>query len=56
MSNLVELDLYLAVCCKKRFIDGYDLKENIINHLLQLKKFAFYIGSLLCLNDQIYLS
>jgi hypothetical protein len=56
MSNLEELDLSLAVYCKKRFIDGYDLKENIINHLLQLKKFTFNIRSLLRLNDQIYLS
>ncbi|CAF3172235.1 unnamed protein product [Rotaria sp. Silwood2] len=56
MSNLEELDLYLSVHYEKRFIDGYDLKENIINHLLELKKFTFNIRSLLYLNDQIYLS
>ncbi|CAF1377351.1 unnamed protein product [Rotaria sp. Silwood1] len=56
MSNLEELDLYLSVYCEKRVIDGYDLKENIITHLLELKKFAFNIRSLLYLNDQIYLS
>ncbi|CAF5223433.1 unnamed protein product, partial [Rotaria magnacalcarata] len=35
MSDLEELDLHLVVYSEKRFIDGYDLKYNIINHLLQ---------------------
>ncbi|CAF4554129.1 unnamed protein product, partial [Rotaria magnacalcarata] len=41
---------------EKRFIDGYDLKYNIINHLLRLNKFVFNISSHLPLNDQISLS
>ncbi|CAF1287143.1 unnamed protein product [Rotaria sordida] len=56
MINLEELDLHFVVYCKKRFIDGYDLKYNIINNLLQLNKFVFNIGSCLPLNDQAYLS
>ena len=56
MINLEELDLYLVVYCEKRFIDGNDLKDNIINHLPQLNKFTFNIRSCLRLNDQIYLS
>ncbi|CAF1393716.1 unnamed protein product [Rotaria sordida] len=56
MSNLEELDLHLVVYCEKRFIDGYDLKYNIINNLLRLNKFIFNIRSCLPLNDQIYIS
>ncbi|CAF3051375.1 unnamed protein product [Rotaria sp. Silwood2] len=56
MINLEELDLHLFVYCEKRFIDGHDLKYNIINNLLRLNKFVFHIRSRLPLNDQIYLS
>ncbi|CAF4228325.1 unnamed protein product [Rotaria sordida] len=56
MINLEELDLHLVVYCEKRFIDGYDLKYNIINNLLQLNKFVFNIRSCLPLNEQVYLS
>ncbi|CAM4841930.1 unnamed protein product [Rotaria magnacalcarata] len=56
MTNLEELNLHLVVYCEKRFIDGYDLKRNIISHLLQLNKFVFNIRSHLPLNDQAYLS
>ncbi|CAF3742844.1 unnamed protein product, partial [Rotaria socialis] len=56
MINLEELNLHLVVYCEKRFIDDYDLKRNIISHLLQLNKFVFNIQSRLPLNDQAYLS
>ncbi|CAF3696829.1 unnamed protein product [Rotaria sp. Silwood1] len=56
MFNLEELDLDLVVWSEKRFIDGYDLKSNIINHLLRLNKFLFNIRSCLSLNEQISLS
>ncbi|CAF5026319.1 unnamed protein product, partial [Rotaria sp. Silwood1] len=56
MINLEELDLHLVVYCEKRFIDGYDLKYNIINNLLRLNKFIFNIRSRLSINDQVYLS
>ena len=55
MINLEELDLHLVVSCENRFIDGYDLKNNIINHLLRLNKFVFNIRSRLPLNEQVYL-
>ncbi|CAF2130851.1 unnamed protein product, partial [Rotaria magnacalcarata] len=56
MTNLEELNLHLVVYCEKRFIDGYDLKRNVISRLLQLNKFVFNIRSRLPLNDQAYLS
>ncbi|CAF3366342.1 unnamed protein product [Rotaria socialis] len=55
MANLEQLDLHLVVHCEKRFVDGYNLKYNIINRLLQLNKFLFNIRSCLYLNDQICL-
>jgi len=55
MVNLEELDLHLVVHCEKRFVDGYNLKYNVINHLFQLNKFLFNIRSCLYLNDQVYL-
>ncbi|CAF4053263.1 unnamed protein product [Rotaria magnacalcarata] len=55
MVNLEQLDLHLVVHCEKRFVDGYNLKYNIINRLFQLNKFLFNIRSCLYLNDQICL-
>ena len=45
MSNLEKLDLYLIVDGRKRFVDGNDLKMNIINHMSQLNNFTFNIRS-----------
>jgi ferredoxin-like protein FixX len=42
MVNLEKLDLQLD-CERETFIDGNDLKTNIINYLLQLKTFTFNI-------------
>ncbi|CAF1560509.1 unnamed protein product [Rotaria sp. Silwood1] len=54
MSNLETLDLHLIVGRKIRFIDGNDLKKNIINHMIKLKKFTFNICSnIICLHNQI---
>ncbi|CAF2688120.1 unnamed protein product [Rotaria sp. Silwood2] len=58
MSNLESLALYLMVInrhIKERFIDGNDSKENIINHLPRLEKFAFNIHSRTIFFNQIYL-
>ncbi|CAF3824208.1 unnamed protein product [Rotaria sordida] len=58
MSNLESLALYLMVSnhfMDERFIDGNDLKENIINHLPRLKKFAFNIHSRTFFLNEIYL-
>jgi len=52
MSNLQKLDLYLIICRKKTFVNGNDLKTNIINHLPQLNKFTFNIRSIISLKSQ----
>ncbi|CAF2874331.1 unnamed protein product, partial [Rotaria sp. Silwood2] len=45
MSNLEKLHLYLNVTGRQTFIDGDNLKTNIINHLLRLNSFTFNIRS-----------
>jgi hypothetical protein len=45
MSNLEKLDLSLGVCTNKTFVDGNNLKLNIINHMPLLNKFTFNIRS-----------
>ncbi|CAF1262872.1 unnamed protein product [Rotaria sordida] len=45
MSNLENLRLNILVYDKNQFVDGNDLKENILNHMLQLERFEFYICS-----------
>jgi hypothetical protein len=51
MSNLEKLSLNLIVCVKNTFIDGNELKQNIINHMPLLKRFEFYICSSICRNS-----
>ncbi|CAF1289177.1 unnamed protein product [Rotaria sordida] len=53
MSDLEELDLCLIVSRKKIFIDGNDLKTNIINNMTLLNKFTFNIRSLSRFYNQI---
>ncbi|CAF3949473.1 unnamed protein product [Rotaria sordida] len=55
MSNLEKLDLNLSLSMKKAFVDGNDLKKNIINHMLRLDKFTFNICSVLHLDNEINL-
>ncbi|CAF1226607.1 unnamed protein product [Rotaria sordida] len=43
MLNLEKLDLHLKVDRHKGFINGNDLKENIINYMPRLNKFTFNI-------------
>ncbi len=45
MSNLEKLHLSLGVCTNKTFVDGNNLKLNIINHMPLLNKFTFNIRS-----------
>ncbi|CAM4759897.1 unnamed protein product [Rotaria magnacalcarata] len=52
MSNLEKLDLCFTVISKPTFVDGNDLKKNIINHLLKLKKFSFNFRSIIDLDNQ----
>jgi hypothetical protein len=55
MSNLESLSLYLAIHNIDRFIDGNDLKENIVSHMPRLNQFLFNIRSIISLNNQISL-
>ncbi|CAF3682100.1 unnamed protein product [Rotaria socialis] len=43
MLNLEKLGLYLSISVDERFIDGNNLKENILNHMSQLNQFIFHI-------------
>ncbi|CAF1195948.1 unnamed protein product [Adineta steineri] len=55
MSNLEKLSLNLIVCAKSKFVDGIELKQNIINHMARLKRLEFCISSSISLRNQIYL-
>ncbi|CAF5125236.1 unnamed protein product, partial [Rotaria magnacalcarata] len=55
MSNLEELGLSFTTTVKETFIDGNNLKQNILNHMLQLKHFTFDIRSLLHINNEMNL-
>jgi len=55
MSNLEQLGLYIRVFVDKTFIDGNNLKKNIINHLPQLNQFTFYIHSIMRIRNEINL-
>ncbi|CAF2066212.1 unnamed protein product [Rotaria magnacalcarata] len=54
MSNIEKLGLYLTIDVNDKFIDGNDLKKNVINRLPQLSVFTFDIRSLMFI-DQINL-
>ncbi|CAF3876280.1 unnamed protein product [Rotaria sordida] len=56
MSNLEQLNLYFNCSRKKTFVDGNDLKTNILNRLPQLKSFEFNIRSSIDSINQIDLS
>ncbi|CAF4366289.1 unnamed protein product [Rotaria magnacalcarata] len=53
MFNLEELSLYVKICDKNTFVDGNDLKKNILNNMSRLKKFQFYIRSTTGVLNQI---
>jgi hypothetical protein len=55
MLNLEKLHLYLIICYKNTFIDGNNLKRNILNHMPLLNKFTFDIRSTFHLHNQISL-
>jgi hypothetical protein len=54
MLNLEKIDLCL-VGSVTGFIDGNELRTNIINHMLQLNKFVFNIRSTILLPNEIEL-
>lgn len=43
MINLEKLDLHLELSRNRGFVDGNNLKENIVKHMTQLNQFTFYI-------------
>jgi hypothetical protein len=53
MLNLEKLDLTLTVFPNNKFIDGFELKKDIINHMVQLNKFTFNIRSCIQCSNQI---
>jgi hypothetical protein len=55
MSNLEKLSLNLDISVKNTFVDGNELKQNIINYMPRLKRFEFYICSSISFCNEIYL-
>jgi hypothetical protein len=55
MLNLEKLALYLLIECQERFIDGNDLKKNIVSHMPKLNDFIFNIRSIISLDNQMHL-
>jgi hypothetical protein len=55
MSNLEKLALYLLIECQERFIDGNNLKKNIVSHMPKLNDFVFNIRSIISLDNQMHL-
>ncbi|CAF3611101.1 unnamed protein product [Rotaria socialis] len=53
MSNLEQLSLYLSHVHRNRFINGNDLKQNIVDYLPELNQFRFNIHSTMLLNNEI---
>ena len=54
MSNLEQLSLYLRISFRETFINGNDLKENILNRMSRLNQFTFYIRSSMFIRNQMY--
>jgi hypothetical protein len=55
MSNLEHLILHLELDPVDMFVDGNNLKNNILNYMPRLKKFSFNICSVISLRNQISL-
>ncbi|CAF4257365.1 unnamed protein product, partial [Rotaria magnacalcarata] len=55
MSNLEELGLSFTTTVDETFIDGNNLKQHILNHMSQLKRFTFDIRSVMCINNEMNL-
>ncbi|CAF1548447.1 unnamed protein product, partial [Rotaria sordida] len=54
MSNLQSLSLHFAANRLNTFIDGNNLKKNLINYLTELNQFVFNIRSITNLSEQIH--
>ncbi|CAF3401033.1 unnamed protein product, partial [Rotaria sp. Silwood2] len=55
MSNLEKLGLYFTASFNETFIDGNNLKKNILNHMSKLKEFTFDIRSFMFINNEMNL-
>ncbi|CAF3867535.1 unnamed protein product [Rotaria sordida] len=55
MTNLEKLGLYLSIFVDERFIDGNNLKKNILYHMSQLNQFSFHIRSTMFINNEMNL-
>jgi hypothetical protein len=53
MSNLEKLGLDLTIYVLDRFIDGNNLKENILNRMSELNQFTFNIHSIMFIDNQM---
>ncbi|CAF2802925.1 unnamed protein product [Rotaria sp. Silwood2] len=53
MSNLEQLSLYLQISHNRTFIDGNDLRKNIMDYLLHLKQFRCNIYSFIFIDNAI---
>ncbi|CAF0921360.1 unnamed protein product [Rotaria sp. Silwood1] len=53
MLNLEELNLFLQVTGRQKFVDSKDLKKNIIDHMPRLNKFKFSICSTIQLDTEL---
>ncbi|CAF1321536.1 unnamed protein product [Rotaria sordida] len=54
MINLEKLLLYLVISCNRTFIDGNNLKKNIINHLPLLRQFIFNIHTTFSFDNEMH--
>ncbi|CAF1329991.1 unnamed protein product [Rotaria sordida] len=55
MSNLEKLNLSLSISVEETLIDGYHLKNKILNHMSRLNQFTFDIHSMMNINNEIIL-
>ena len=55
MINIEKLHLCLKICGRNTYIDGNDLKINLISHMPQLNRFKFNIHSTVHDHNQIRL-
>lgn len=52
MTHLEKLGLYIALSVRERFVDGNDLKRNILSQMQRLNQFTFDILSVMGTNNE----
>jgi len=55
MSNLEKLILNISIEGEEKFLDGNNLKKNIINHMPRLRQFLFHIRSIVVFDNLMHL-